>query len=64
MRIAHRPTVQGTDDKVAADRAKAAQEREAAPIGRPGGFKNDPPDAANPNEVIERHRRKIRPSTQ
>jgi hypothetical protein len=62
MRTAHRPTVHGTDDKTAADRAQAAREREAPPIGKPEGFENDPPDAANPNEVIERHRRKLRPN--
>lgn len=26
----------------------------------PGGFKNDPDDPTNPNEVIERSRRKLR----
>jgi hypothetical protein len=62
MRTAHRPTVQGTDDKAAADRAQAAREREAPPLGKAGEFKNDPRDAANPNEVIERHRRKLRPN--
>lgn len=30
-------------------------------VSKPGGFKNDPNDAKNPNEAIERHRRKLRP---
>jgi hypothetical protein len=30
-------------------------------ISKPGGFKNDPPDPANPNEVRERALRKLRP---
>ncbi len=31
-------------------------------VSKPGGFKNDPDDAKNPNEAIERHRRKVRPN--
>jgi len=57
-----RPAVQGADDKKAADQAQAAQERQKPSIGQPGGFENDPPDPANPNEVIEHHRRKLRPN--
>jgi hypothetical protein len=30
-------------------------------VGKPGGFKNDPDDPTNPNEAIERQRRKLRP---
>jgi hypothetical protein len=63
-------TVQKVDEKSptpdrarAADKAQAAREREAPPIGGGGGFANDPPDPTNPNEVIERHRRKLRPKT-
>jgi hypothetical protein len=62
MRTSHRPKVQGADDKTAADQAQAARERQKPPIGQPGGFENDPPDPANPNEVIEHHRRKLRPN--
>jgi len=29
-------------------------------VSKPGGFKNDPDDPKNPNEAIERHRRKLR----
>jgi hypothetical protein len=41
---------------------KAVREGEAATINEehPGGFKNDPNDPTNPNEVIERSRRKLR----
>jgi hypothetical protein len=61
MRTPYSPNVQGVDEKMAADQAQAAREREKAPIGQPGGFENDPPDPTNPNEVIEHHRRKLRP---
>ncbi len=62
MATPHRPDVQAADEKAAADRAQAEREREKAPIGKPGGFENDPPDPTNPNEVIEQHRRKLRPT--
>jgi hypothetical protein len=39
---------------------KAEQEKQAAPIAKPGGYKNDPPDATNPNEARERTLEKIR----
>jgi hypothetical protein len=54
-------------EKPALDRRKPKEERQAedeskAPtISRPGGFENDPPDPKNPNEVRERHQRKVRP---
>lgn len=44
-----------------ADEAKAAKERSEGAVSQPGGFDNDPDDATNPNEAIERHRRKLRP---
>jgi hypothetical protein len=47
-------------DKPAAD-AKVAGERREEPITKPGGFQNDPNDPTNPNEAIERHRRKVGP---
>jgi hypothetical protein len=62
MATPERPAVQDADDKAAADQAQAAHERRKPPIGQPGGFENDPPDASNPNEVIEHHRRKLRPN--
>jgi hypothetical protein len=30
-------------------------------VSKPDGFKNDPDDPTNPNEAIERQRRKLRP---
>ncbi len=41
---------------------KAARERacETVSDAAPGGFKNDPNDPTNPNEVIERSRRTLR----
>ena len=44
-----------------ADEAKALRESHEETVSEPGGFANDPDDPANPNEVIERHRRKLRP---
>ena len=40
---------------------KAIQESQEAPVSKPGGFANDPPDPTNPNEAIERYRQKLRP---
>jgi hypothetical protein len=40
---------------------KAIDESREATVSKPGGFKNDPDDPTNPNEAIERHRRKLRP---
>jgi hypothetical protein len=44
-----------------ADRAKANRESQEPTVGEAGGFANDPVDPTNPNEVIERHRRRLRP---
>jgi hypothetical protein len=44
-----------------ADQAKAAKESTEQTVSKPGGFDNDPNDPTNPNEAIERHRRKLRP---
>lgn len=49
------------DQREAADRAKAARESVENTVSKPDGFANDPDDATNPNEAIERHRRKLRP---
>jgi hypothetical protein len=43
------------------DDPKAARERQEDTVSEPGGFDNDPDDPTNPNEAIERHRRKVRP---
>jgi hypothetical protein len=51
----------------ALDRGKSKDERQAEEEGnaetasRPGGFDNDPDDPRNPNEVRERHLKKIKP---
>jgi hypothetical protein len=42
------------------DRRQAAAESKADTVSKPGGFKNDPDDPTNPNEVRERHLRKLR----
>ena len=55
------PPSASKSDAKAADEAKAARETAEGGISRPGGFKNDPPEPTNPNEAIERHRRKLRP---
>lgn len=57
---AGRATGQAGDHDGAVNDAKVAEE-EKQPIGKPGGFKNDPADPTNPNEVIERARRQVRP---
>jgi hypothetical protein len=44
----------------AKDERQAAEERRANSVTKPGGFNNDPDDATNPNEVRERHLRKLR----
>jgi hypothetical protein len=44
-----------------ADRRQAAEEGRQPSASQPGGFTNDPDDPTNPNEVIERHRRQLRP---
>lgn len=43
-----------------ADERQAEEEGKARTVSRPGGFKNDPDDPTNPNEVRERHNRKLR----
>jgi hypothetical protein len=43
-----------------ADKHKAQRESQAETVSKPGGFKNDPDDPTNPNEVRERSLRKLR----
>jgi hypothetical protein len=45
----------------AAVESKAAAEAMEPTVSEAGGFANDPDDSTNPNEVIERHRRHLRP---
>jgi hypothetical protein len=42
------------------DERQAEEEGKAPTVSKPGGFKNDPDDPTNPNEVRERHNRKLR----
>ena len=39
---------------------QAEEESKQEPATKPGGFKNDPDDPANPNEVRERHLKKLK----
>jgi hypothetical protein len=45
----------------AEERSRVAEEKAQPTVSEPGGFSNDPEDPTNPNEAIERHRRKLRP---
>jgi hypothetical protein len=38
---------------------KAIEESQEETVSRPGGFRNHPDEPTNPNEAIERHRRKL-----
>ena len=49
------------EDKKPMDEKQAEKENQVRPISKPGGFANDPSDPKNPNEVRERHHRKVRP---
>jgi hypothetical protein len=42
------------------DRRQAEKESNADTASKPGGFKNDPEDPTNPNEVRERSLKKIK----
>jgi hypothetical protein len=43
------------------DESQAEEENRTDTASRPGGFNNDPNDPKNPNEVRERHLKKIKP---
>ena len=45
------------------DELQAEEERRAQTVSKPGGFRNDPDDPTNPNEVRERYLRKLRELT-
>jgi hypothetical protein len=45
------------------DELQAEEECKAQTVSRPGGFRNDPDDPTNPNEVRERYLRKLRELT-
>lgn len=40
---------------------QAEQESAEKPVSKPGGYRNDPDDPTNPNEVRERHLEKLKP---
>ncbi|HEY0799533.1 MAG TPA: hypothetical protein VGD54_01720 [Steroidobacteraceae bacterium] len=42
------------------DERQAEEESHAETVSKPGGFDNDPDDPSNPNEVRERHLKKIK----
>jgi hypothetical protein len=41
------------------DQRQAEEESQADTVSKPGGFNNQPDDPTNPNEVRERHLKKI-----
>lgn len=43
------------------DQRQVDEEAGAETVSKPGGFANDPDDPTNPNEVRERHLKKIKP---
>jgi hypothetical protein len=54
------------EPRPAVDKGKSKDERpeeegKAETVSRPGAFPNDPDDPRNPNEVRERHLKKIKP---
>jgi len=53
-----RPSVDKGKSK---DERQAEEEDKAETVSKPGGFPNDPDDPKNPNEVRERHLKKINP---
>lgn len=61
----NRPTPRGSATPPGPD-PKAARERDFETLSdsNPDGFKNDPNDPTNPNEVIERSIRKRRPTSE
>ena len=48
------------DDSKSKDQRQAEEESGADTVSKPGGFDNDPDDPTNPNEVRERHLKKIK----
>jgi hypothetical protein len=53
-------TGKSIDNGKSKDEHQAEEESRANPISKPGGFENDPKDPTNPNEVRERHLKKIK----
>ncbi len=55
-----RPRDKSLDTGKSKDERQAEEESKEKPISRPGGFRNDPNDPTNPNEVRERTMKKIK----
>jgi hypothetical protein len=51
------------DNGKSKDQLQAEEEGKAQTLSRPGGFRNDPDDPTNPNEVRERYLIKLREMT-
>ena len=49
------------DKSKSKDEHQAEKESQEETISKPGGYDNDPDDATNPNEVRERHLKKLKP---
>jgi hypothetical protein len=48
------------DPEKSKNQRQTEEESKADTVSKPGGFKNDPDDPTNPNEVRERHLKKIK----
>jgi hypothetical protein len=59
-RAASEPTRPSVDKSKSKDQRQAEEESSADTASKPGGFDNDPDDPTNPNEVRERHLKKIK----
>jgi hypothetical protein len=53
-------TGKAVDTGKSKDERQAEEESNADTVSKPGGFKNDPDEPTNPNEVRERHLKKIK----
>jgi hypothetical protein len=59
-RRSHSGKGKALDNGKSKDERQAEEESKAETVSKPGGFKNDPDDPTNPNEVRERHLKKIK----
>jgi hypothetical protein len=56
----HSASGKAVDTGKSKDERQAEDESKADTVSKPGGFKNDPDEPTNPNEVRERHLKKIK----
>jgi hypothetical protein len=56
----HPGTGKAVDTGKSKEERQAEDESKADTVSKPGGFKNDPDEPTNPNEVRERHLKKIK----